>query len=198
MASLGFGGPHGARSLAVVSRRRCPQGIVRPAVLVRAAMRADANRPGTPPTTRRARVCGSASHRGRLASCFPRFFIDRPIFAAVLSIIVTLAGGIALVHAADRAVSRRSRRRPCEVSAVYPGRANAKVSRRHRGRADRAAGQRRREHAVYVVAVHERRHLHADGHVRPRYRSEHAPRCSCRIAWHWPRPVLPELVQRRA
>ena len=35
---------------------------------------------------------------------FSRFFIDRPIFASVLSIVITLAGGIAVLHAADRAV----------------------------------------------------------------------------------------------
>jgi multidrug efflux pump subunit AcrB len=28
----------------------------------------------------------------------PRFFIDRPIFASVLSIVVTLAGAVALVN----------------------------------------------------------------------------------------------------
>ena len=34
-----------------------------------------------------------------------RFFIDRPIFATVLSVVITLIGGIALYFAADRAVS---------------------------------------------------------------------------------------------
>ena len=33
------------------------------------------------------------------------FFIDRPIFATVLSVVITLIGGIALYFAADRAVS---------------------------------------------------------------------------------------------
>ena len=37
---------------------------------------------------------------------------------------------------------------------------------RHRRRADRAAGQRRREHDVPVVAMHQRRQLRADRHVR--------------------------------
>ncbi len=36
---------------------------------------------------------------------FSRFFIDRPIFATVLSIAITLAGGLALSVAADRDVS---------------------------------------------------------------------------------------------
>ena len=94
---------------------------------------------------------------------FSKFFIDRPIFASVLSIIITLAGGIAVCHAADRAVSRDH---------AADGRGLGHLSRRqrpgggrHRGRADRAAGQRRREHAVHVVAVHQRRHLHADRHL---------------------------------
>ena len=77
------------------------------------------------------------------------------------------------VHAADRAVpgdhaadgrgvgllSRRQR----------PGRG------RHRGRAHRAAGQRRREHDVHVLAMHQRRQLHADRHVQARRRPEHRP-----------------------
>ncbi len=57
---------------------------------------------------------------------FSRFFIDRPIFAAVLSIVITLAGGISLVSPADRACIRRSRRRPCSVDCQYPG-ASAQV-----------------------------------------------------------------------
>ena len=35
-----------------------------------------------------------------------RFFIDRPVFAIVLSVVFVLAGGVAVVHAADGAVSR--------------------------------------------------------------------------------------------
>ncbi len=56
---------------------------------------------------------------------FSRFFIDRPIFAAVLSIIVTLAGGIALF---TLPIAQYPQIAPptVEVSAVYPG-ANAKV-----------------------------------------------------------------------
>src|SRR5438132_13804099 len=56
---------------------------------------------------------------------FTRFFIDRPIFATVLSIIVTLAGGIAL---ATLPVAQYPEITPptVEVSAFYPG-ANAKV-----------------------------------------------------------------------
>jgi multidrug efflux pump subunit AcrB len=56
---------------------------------------------------------------------FSQFFINRPIFAAVLSIIITLAGGVALTNLS---VAQYPEITPptVEVSAVYPG-ANAQV-----------------------------------------------------------------------
>ena len=56
---------------------------------------------------------------------FSRFFIDRPIFASVLSIIVTLAGSIALF---TLPIAQYPEITPptVEVSAIYPG-ANAQV-----------------------------------------------------------------------
>src|SRR5215470_5956301 len=56
---------------------------------------------------------------------FSRFFIDRPIFASVLSILVTLAGSIALF---SLPIAQYPEITPptVEVSAIYPG-ANAKV-----------------------------------------------------------------------
>ncbi|MBI3823318.1 MAG: efflux RND transporter permease subunit, partial [Planctomycetes bacterium] len=56
---------------------------------------------------------------------FTRFFIDRPIFASVMSIIITLAGGIALF---SLPIAQYPEITPptVEVSAVYPG-ANANV-----------------------------------------------------------------------
>src|SRR5947199_625153 len=56
---------------------------------------------------------------------FSRFFINRPIFASVLSIVITLAGGIALF---TLPVAQYPDIAPptVEVSAVYPG-ANAQV-----------------------------------------------------------------------
>src|SRR6202171_2521259 len=56
---------------------------------------------------------------------FSRFFIDRPIFASVLSIIITLAGGIA-VFTLPIAQYPEITPPTVEVSAVYPG-ANAQV-----------------------------------------------------------------------
>src|SRR5262245_7365732 len=51
---------------------------------------------------------------------FSRFFIDRPIFATVLSIVITLAGGIAMLALP---VTQYPEITPptVEVSAVYPG-----------------------------------------------------------------------------
>src|SRR5579864_943049 len=56
---------------------------------------------------------------------FSRFFIDRPIFASVLSIVITLAGGIALFMLP---IAQYPEITPptVEVFAVYPG-ANAQV-----------------------------------------------------------------------
>src|SRR3954469_1933678 len=56
---------------------------------------------------------------------FSRFFIDRPIFASVLSIVITLAGGIA-VFTLPIAQYPDITPPTVEVSAVYPG-ANAQV-----------------------------------------------------------------------
>src|SRR6202047_4921985 len=54
-----------------------------------------------------------------------RFFIDRPIFATVLSVVVTLAGGIA-VYSLPIAQYPEIAPPTVEVSAIYPG-ANAHV-----------------------------------------------------------------------
>src|SRR3954468_11926176 len=56
---------------------------------------------------------------------FSRFFINRPIFASVLSIVIVLSGGIALF---TLPVAQYPEITPptVEVSAVYPG-ANARI-----------------------------------------------------------------------
>ncbi len=110
----------------------------------------------------------SASNISRriLSRMFFRFFIDRPIFATVMSVVITLAGGIAVF---TLPITQYPEIAPptVEVSTQYPG-ANAKVvADPIRCSADRATGQRRGEHALHVVAVHERRHVYANCHVRP-------------------------------
>ncbi|MFM7869564.1 MAG: efflux RND transporter permease subunit, partial [Planctomycetaceae bacterium] len=51
---------------------------------------------------------------------FSRFFIDRPIFATVLSVVITLAGGIAVF---TLPVTQYPEIAPptVEVSTMYPG-----------------------------------------------------------------------------
>ena len=110
----------------------------------------------------RGRACRQAaaaglrpSHPGRATAMISHFFIDRPIFASVLSIVFVLAGGVAVFTLPVAAVPRRDAahragdgplpRRQC------PDRA------RHRGRPHRGAGQRRRGHDLHVLAVHQRR-----------------------------------------
>ena len=49
-----------------------------------------------------------------------RFFIDRPIFATVLSVVITLIGGIAYFHCRWPSI-RGSRRRACRSPSAIPG-----------------------------------------------------------------------------
>ncbi len=69
----------------------------------------------------------SASNISRriLSRMFSRFFIDRPIFATVMSVVITLAGGIAVF---TLPITQYPEIAPptVEVSTQYPG-ANAKV-----------------------------------------------------------------------
>ena len=103
---------------------------------------------------------------------FSRFFIDRPIFASVLSIIVVLGRDGSRVFTLPVAQYPEITPPTVEVSADLSG-GEFPSRRRQRGRADRAAGQRRREHALHVVAMHQRRQLHAHGDVQPGNRSQH-------------------------
>ena len=61
---------------------------------------------------RRSRRRDAPRRRRRDADAmFVNFFIDRPIFASVLAIVIVVAGAVAIPVPADRACSRRSRRR---------------------------------------------------------------------------------------
>src|SRR5262249_41683846 len=70
-----------------------------------------------------ARGAGTRGRGRRAAAMISRFFIDRPIFPAVLSIVVTLAGGVAVFNLP---VAQYPEVAPptVVVTAVYPG-ANA-------------------------------------------------------------------------
>ena len=79
------------------------------------------------------------------------FFIDRPIFASVVSIVFVILGGVAFFRLP---IAQYPEIAPpiITVSGQYPGRQRRR-RRLDRGDADRAADQRRREHALPVVEL---------------------------------------------
>ena len=86
-----------------------------------------------------------------------RFFIDRPIFASVLSIVITLGGGIC-VFGLPLAQFPMISPPTISVTCNYPG--GQRNRRFHLGRgADRRTGGRRGGHVLHVVEFHERRIL---------------------------------------
>ena len=98
-----------------------------------------------------------------------KFFIHRPVFAIVISLIILIAGGIEHLHPADRAVSadlaadRRSRNQLSRRE-----RRNGGAIHRHQRR---GRSQRRREHDLHVLEVVERRPVRADLHIQSRRQS---------------------------
>jgi len=82
---------------------------------------------------------------------FTHFFIDRPIFASVLSIIIVLLGGLALI---GLPIAQYPEIAPptVVVSAVYPG-ANAKVVAETVATTIEQEVNGRRGYAVYVLAI---------------------------------------------
>ncbi len=88
---------------------------------------------------------------GKGPSCvFSHFFIDRPIFASVLSVIIVIVGFIAQRGLPSR--STRDRAPDRQHHRDLPRRVR-RGDRRDRRHADRARGQRRRRHALHPVAV---------------------------------------------
>ena len=86
---------------------------------------------------------------------FSKFFIDRPIFAGVLSVLIFLAGLLAL---RVMPISEYPEVVPPSVvvRAQYPGR-QPEGDRRDGGDADRGADQRRRGHALHEQPGDDRR-----------------------------------------
>ena len=99
------------------------------------------------------------------------FFIERPVLANVLAILMIVIGGVALVVAAGRAISRRG----AADRAGHHALSRRQRPHRHRYRrpADRAAGERRRGHDLHAVVQRRRRQLFAHGDVQDRHRSQH-------------------------
>ena len=121
------------------------------------------------------------------------FFIDRPIFAARRLDRVHHPGRRRLRAPAGRAISGN---RAADHQRHRPISRRQRRSRRlDRGRADRGADQRRREHALHVLELDRRRPLLAS-----RSRSISAPisisrRCRCRTASRIAQPRLPQDVR---
>ena len=85
------------------------------------------------------------------------FFIDRPIFASVLSIVFVILGARRFRAAADRAISGD---RSADDHGLRPvSRRQRRSGRLHRRHADRAADQRRREYDLHVLELDRRRAL---------------------------------------
>ena len=99
-----------------------------------------------------------------------KFFIERPVLSNVIAILMILIGGVSLF---ELAVAQYPDVVPptVQVTTRYPG-ASAQDRGRYRGAADRAAGQRRRGHALHAVLQRRRRHLHADRDLQDRHRSQ--------------------------
>ena len=96
-------------------------------------------------------------------------FIDRPRLAVVISIVITIAGLVALTQIP---IAQFPDIVPPQiaVTASYAG-AGAEVVEATVGAADRVARHRRRQHDLHEVDQRQRRQLHAHRHVRGRHRS---------------------------
>ena len=99
-----------------------------------------------------------------------KFFIERPVLSNVIAILMILIGGVCLFRLAGRAISRCGAADRAGDDAL--SRRQRQDRDRYRGAADRAAGQRRRGHALHAVLQRVRRHLFADGDVQDRHRPQ--------------------------
>ena len=120
------------------------------------------------------------------------FFIVRPIFAIVVSLVIMIIGTIAYFGAARRAVPRD--RATHNHRQRHLSRRQRPDRRRYRRRRARAGDQRRRGHDLHVLAVDQRRHRVDQRHVRARHRHRQALRCWCKTASARREPRLPDEV----
>ncbi len=97
-----------------------------------------------------------------------RFFVDRPVFAGVLSVLIVVAGLIGL-----RALPISEYPEVVPPSIVVPRHLSRRQPDRHRrngGDAARRADQRRRRHALHVQPGDIRRRSQRDGHIQAWHR----------------------------
>ena len=104
-------------------------------------------------------------------SMLSNFFIDRPIFATVLSIVIVILGGGHVPPVADCPVPGGcASRRPGVCHLSWGKRQDGG---RDRGHAHRAGNQRRRADALHVVPLHQRRPDVSRRHVRGGHQPGH-------------------------
>ena len=102
-----------------------------------------------------------------------KFFIDRPIVAIVISIVMTIVGAIAYLQLP---VAQFPDIVPPEIQVQDDLHRRRRAHGRAIGRdAHRAADERRRSDELHAVGERQRRHDQADGELRGRHRSEHRP-----------------------
>ena len=124
---------------------------------------------------------------------FSRFFIDRPIFAVVLSIVIFVAGLLAMLALP---ISEYPEVVPptVVVRALYPGR-EPDGARPDGGHAARGAINGV-ENMLYMSSSGDRRRrAQSHGDVRDRHRTSISRRCRCRTASSQALPRLPEEVR---
>ncbi len=99
-----------------------------------------------------------------------KFFIERPILANVIAILIVVIGAVAVFGAAGGAISQC---RAADRAGDDPLSRRQRAHRHRHGRAaHRAAGQRRRRHDLHAVLRRRRRLLYAHRHLQDRHRSE--------------------------
>ncbi len=126
---------------------------------------------------RRARFGRHPGRRRRGAAMnISSFFIDRPIFASVIALFITLLGAFAY-PALPLAQYPEIAPPSVAVVAAFPGRLGRDDGRDDRG-ADRAGGQRRRGHALHALDLEpgaDLDHRHLPARHRHRYRAGAGP-----------------------
>ena len=102
-----------------------------------------------------------------------RFFIERPVFAWVIAIVIMLAGALVDHHLADRAISRHRAaldQHQCDLS----GRLGGDVGELgHPG--DRAAADRPRQSSLFLLVEHSSGEVDDHRHLRGRHQCRHRP-----------------------
>ncbi len=123
-----------------------------------------------------------------------RFFVDRPIFATVLSIVIIVIGLVALARCPSRSIPRSPRRRcrcrpsiPAPAPASWPTPSPRRSSRRSTASRTCSTCSRRAPTTARCTST-------SPSSSAP---ISTTPRCSTRTAWRSPRPSCPRRCKRQ-